>query len=82
MKKKKGPIQGGGAPKSISTNSDGDKAAETEFRSKYPNMRLSNKDILQRSVSQGGKQYFDSGDYNMKKKKGPIQGGGAIPQYL
>ncbi|KAI6650494.1 hypothetical protein LOD99_7545 [Oopsacas minuta] len=46
--------------------------AEAEFKSKYPNTLLSNKDLLRRKVSsQGGKQYFDSGDYVMKKKKIP-----------
>ena len=54
--------------------------AEAEFKSKFPNTRLSSKDLLRRKVSsQGGKQYFDSGDYVMKKKL-PGPSGGPAPQ--
>ena len=72
-------VQGKFIPKPQLIGQGASVQAEAEFKSKYPNTLLSNKDLLRRKVSsQGGKQYFDSGDYVMKKKiPGPS---GGFPQ--
>lgn len=62
-------VQGNFIPKQQLLGQAAGPKADAEFKSKYPNSLLSNKDLLRRKVSsQGGKQYFDSGDYVMKKK--------------
>ena len=69
-------VQGKFIPKPQSIGQGSSVQAEAEFKSKYPNTLLSNKDLLRRKVSsQGGKQYFDSGDYVMKKKLPGAPGG-------
>jgi len=59
------PVNSAGAPPLAQAIQDEEKKAAA----KYGNMRKKQSDVMRKRMMGGGKQYFDSGDYNLGKSR-------------